>query len=124
MTISLTLKGHVPSKKNAWKRGRSRMYLDGIVSAQINSLIRQASSLWRQDPAIHPDMWVKFYVRDKRPDRDNKLTCLLDCLASAGVIENDNIKRFNGTVTLLPAVVDEDERVEIQMLVRRENDVA
>ena len=43
------------------------------------------------------------------------LTTILDCLREAGVIVNDNIAQFNGTIALLPAVIDEKERVTIEV---------
>ena len=43
------------------------------------------------------------------------LTSILDCLCEAGVIVNDNIAQFNGTVVLLPAVMDKDERAVIRV---------
>ena len=36
--------------------------------------------------------------------------------AKAGVVVNDNIARFNGTVAILPAVIDEKERVVITVM--------
>jgi len=33
----------------------------------------------------------------------------------AGVIVNDNIAQFNGAIALLPAVIDEKERVTIEV---------
>ena len=60
-------------------------------------------------------MSIQFFTRDRRRDRDNLLTTVLDCLRDAGVISNDTIKSFNGTLVLLPAVVDENERVAIEV---------
>lgn len=60
-------------------------------------------------------MSIQFFTRDRRRDRDNLLTTVLDCLREAGVIANDNIKSFNGSVILLPAVIDKVERVKIEV---------
>lgn len=116
MTATLVLLGHTPSKKNLWKRGKSgRMYIDDEVKDQLTTLTLQAQSQWRQPPVRHPDMQITFYVRDKRGDRDNKATAILDLLRDAGVIVNDNIADFNGTLTLKPAIVNKNERTEIEI---------
>jgi hypothetical protein len=47
------------------------------------------------------------------------LTTVLDCLRDADVIVNDNIAQGNGTLVLLPAVVDQDERVTITLTTLR-----
>ena len=110
----LVLHGHCPGKKNLWKRGRGgRTYIDSETKALIDALTLQAQNQWRGEPVTHPDMRVRFYTRDRRRDRDNMLTTILDCLREAGVIVNDNIAQFNGTLSLLPAVIDENERVTI-----------
>ena len=113
---TITLHGHCPSKKNLWKRGKNnRTYIDAAVKSQIDSLTLQASAQWPDPPVKHPEIDVTFYVRDARPDRDNKLTTLFDCLREAGIIANDNIASFNGTVILRPAVIDKRERVIVRM---------
>lgn len=66
-----------------------------------------------------PEYGPRFYVRDRRRDRDNMLTTVLDCLRDADVIVNDNIAQGNGTLVLLPAVVDQDERVTITLTTLR-----
>ena len=84
------------------------MFLDGEVTGQINALTWQAEQQWKKlnlPPLEHPDMDVEFYFADARGDRDNRFTTVLDCLRKAGVIVNDNAKRFNGTLVILPAVV-------------------
>jgi Holliday junction resolvase RusA-like endonuclease len=62
-------------------------------------------------------MSIQFFARDRRRDRDNLLTTVLDCLGEAGVIVNDNIKSFNGPLILLLAVIDKVERVKIGVMV-------
>lgn len=114
--IVLKLIGHTPGKKNLWRTGKGgKRYISADVKAQLDSITIQAASQWRRDPVIHPDMSIEFYVRDRVPDRDNKLTALLDCLREAKVIQNDNIADFNGTVVLLPAVMSKEESVVVRI---------
>jgi Holliday junction resolvase RusA-like endonuclease len=116
MAETLVLYGHCPSKKNLWKRGRGgRTYIDSDVKALIDALTKQARAQWKHEPVTHPDMRVQFFARDRRRDRDNMLTTILDCLRDAGVIVNDNIAQANGTLVLLPAVIDKDERTVIEV---------
>ena len=116
--MTLVLRGHCPSKKNLWRRGRGgRTYIDDKTADLIDALTVQARAQWKHEPVTHPDVRVQFFARDRRRDRDNLLTTVLDCLREAGVIVNDNIKSFNGAVILLPAVVDKDERVVIEVTV-------
>ena len=116
MTATLVLHGHCPSKKNLWKRGKGgRTYIDSETKALIDALTAQAQNQWIGEPVTHPDMRVQFFARDRRRDRDNMLTTLLDCLRDAGVIVNDNIAQANGTLVLLPAMIDKDERTVIEV---------
>lgn len=116
MDRTLILHGHTPSKKNLWKRGKGgRTYIDDEVKAMLDALTTQAKAMWPDPPLKNPEMEITFYVRDQRPDRDNKLTALLDCLREAGVIKNDNIKSCNGTITMRPAVIDARERVVVRI---------
>jgi Holliday junction resolvase RusA-like endonuclease len=113
---TLILHGHLPSKKNLWKRGRGgRTYIDSDVKALIDALTAQAQHQWKDEPVEHPELIVEFYMRDKRRDRDNMLTTVLDCLCAAGVLVNDNVARCNGLLVVYPAVIDKDERVTIEV---------
>jgi Holliday junction resolvase RusA-like endonuclease len=119
VTATLVLKGHCPSKKNLWKRGKGgRTYIDDETAALIDALTAQAQAQWKHEPVTHPNMYVEFHVRDRRRDRDNMLTTILDCLRDADVIVNDNVAQFNGTVVLAPALVDSDERTVISISIR------
>ena len=92
-----------------------RTYIDDETQALIDTLTTQAKAQWKHEPVTYPSMSIQFFTRDRRRDRDNLLTTVLDCLRDAGVIFNDTIKSFNGTLVLLPAVVDENERVAIEV---------
>ena len=118
---TLILNGPVPGKKNGWHpRPGGGVRLDKSMQSQIDSLITQATYTWRlklnRGPLEHPDMRVTFHVRNQRSDRDNKLSTILDVLQKAGVLRNDSIRRFNGVLTLLPAIVDKDERTVIEIV--------
>ena len=117
----LTLKGHIPAKKNLMNPGVNRrtgklmFFADEEVKAQIEALVLQAKQQWQRIPAIDPDVDVELFVTHQGADRDNKLTTILDVLRDAGVIANDNIKQFNGTVVILPALVGKVEGVVIDV---------
>jgi len=112
---TLHLTGHVPSKKDLYRRKKNGgLYLDKEVKAQIASLETQARIQWGpRKPLVHPDVSVTFYVRSRRPDKNNKHGCLMDVLQAAGVIKNDNIKWFNGREIIEPAVVARGEESTI-----------
>ena len=119
--MTLVLRGHCPSKKNLWRRGRGgHTYIDSETQTLIDALTIQAEEQWKREPVKHPGMRVQFFVASRRQDRDNMLTTILDCLKKAGVIEDDNIARFNGVLTLLPAllVFEEDERTVVEVICR------
>lgn len=115
----LVLRGPCPSKKNLYRRSRDgRLFLDTEVKARLDSLTIQARAQWgAQAPVKHPEMKVTFFFGSGRPDRDNRLSAVLDCLQEAGVIPNDNAKQFNGTLTLAPAqfVSAGKEKVEVEI---------
>jgi Holliday junction resolvase RusA-like endonuclease len=106
----------LPKQKNLWKRGKGgRTYIDSETKGLIDALTIQARAQWKHEPVTHPDIGVQFFARDRRRDRDNMLTTILDCLRDAGVIVNDNIAQANGTLILLPAVIDQNERTMIEV---------
>lgn len=114
MLVTLTLMGHMPSKKNTWSRKRNGgMFLPKEVSRAIDSLRIQAQAQWGGRPAVvHPNMTVRFYVKDQRRDRDGMLATLLD-IFQPSILKNDNIANFNGRLQIDPAVIDADERTVI-----------
>ena len=119
--VRLTLKGHIPAKKNLkrpWvnrKTGKLTMIIDRDIKAQIDALTFQAKRQWRRPPAEHPDVDFEFFVINAGADTDNMYTTILDVLQEAGVIVNDNVNRFNGTKVIHPAVVGAHEGVIIDI---------
>lgn len=113
--MTLTLHGPVPSKKNLLRvRRGGGLYRDGSVYAAIEALTTQAGMQWGHRTALeHPKMSVRFFVRSRRSDRDNRLTTILDCLQLAGVIQQDNIAHFNGEVTILPAILSKEKEMTV-----------
>jgi Holliday junction resolvase RusA-like endonuclease len=119
VAATLILRGPCPSKKNLYRRSRDgRLFLNTEVKTRLDSLTIQARSQWNgHEPVKHPEMSVTFYFSSGRPDRDNRLSAILDCLQEAGVIFNDNAKQFNGRLVLQPAVFVSEgkEKVEVQI---------
>lgn len=101
MNIIFTLKGPVPSKKNAWRRGSGNVYLPEQVQADIDALIWQAKAAkLRMDVTPLKGHRIRvsahFTVTREKKDLDNVFTTLLDVLQKAGIIENDKLVRaFN-----------------------------
>lgn len=119
IAVRLCLRGPCPSKKNLYRRSKDgRMFLNTDVKMRLDSLTVQARSQWgSQAPVKHPEMRFTFYFSSGRPDRDNRLSAVLDCLQEAGVIFNDNAAQFNARLILEPAVFVSagKEKVEIEV---------
>jgi hypothetical protein len=81
------------------------MYKDEGLQTELDRLAVQIPAECRDLNLLHPDLDVTFWVLDRRSDRDNMLTTLLDLLKDYGVIRNDSIAQCNGTVILRPAII-------------------
>jgi Holliday junction resolvase RusA-like endonuclease len=117
MTHRLKINGHVPSKKNLWKRRRGGgMYLATKDAAAIEGLLWQVKSQWQNTgPLWKPRISATFFVVDGRSDLDNKWTAVQDVLVAAGVIANDSIACLPGPISLQAATTEGIERVEIEL---------
>ena len=109
--VWIELKGRIPSKKNLLKprsprsRGRRHMY-DEETRAMLTAVETQARIAWGPHRAVpHPRVDVYFETVNASQDRDGIWTTVLDCLKRAGVIHDDSIRHFNGTVVLHPAKI-------------------
>jgi hypothetical protein len=120
--VTITLYGHVPSKKNGWgpRRGGG-IILDLQMAREIEWLMAELTikrSVDKPEKLEHPQLRVTFYVRSRASDRDNKLSTILDILQKAGVLRNDNIAHCNGRLVLEPAVCvgrDGEEKTVIEI---------
>lgn len=96
--IELTLMGPVPSKKNAWKRGRNGVYLPPQAQADIDALVIQGNSVRHglkletiEGKKLHVS--AMFVLMREHEDLDNVFTTLLDVLQKANIIANDKLVR-------------------------------
>jgi hypothetical protein len=102
--------GHVPSKKNAYRRqNNGGMYRRKDVVQDIDSLSAQIPAWTKNLRLEHAHISVRLTVGDGRADRDNKVTTLLDILVRAGVLRNDSIARCNGRIFVHEAVISPEE---------------
>jgi Holliday junction resolvase RusA-like endonuclease len=116
-----TLYGITKSKKNTYTPKRTGgMYKNTELQAELDNLEAQVPGDVRDLRLEHPDVLVEFSSRSKRRDRDGLLTTVLDVLVKCGVFQNDDIAHFNGTVTLLPAKVGQEDAVHLLIFPKQE----
>lgn len=109
----LRLVGHVPSKKNLYRRRRGGgMYKTRETNALLAPLLLQIRAAWKRPPLKSASVHAFFNVLDGRADLDNKFTCLQDLLVSGGVLENDNIARIRH-ISARAVVVTDEEAVDV-----------
>lgn len=94
MPLKLSLPGEVPSKKNAWTRGKhGNVYLPAPMQKTIDDLILvlkgERNRLGMSEP-LSGNLKIKlsFYTK-KTLDLDNVTTTLLDLLQKANIVKND-----------------------------------
>lgn len=124
--IEFVIYGKVPNVKDRYRLGYSggkmRMFKDRQLAALLDSLAVQIPAELRNLHLKHPDLDVTFIVpmdnardRPSRSDRDGMLTTILDILVRMGVIRDDSISVFNGTIILRPAQVGKDYKTIIRI---------
>lgn len=91
----ITIKGNVPSKSNSYKI----IKINGYYSlGKTKRLVDYEKSFYLQLPSKYRKLNIEsefrfdidVYYDSKRPDLDNSLKIVLDCLQKAKVIKNDN----------------------------------
>ena len=114
----ISLHGLCPSKKSEKvptrnKAGKIRMHYQ--AQPEIDRLGEQIPAELRDLGLLHPDVDIFFGVTHGRADRDGKEATILDLLVKYGVIQGDQISKFNGTVTIHPATRGLVDRVLIKL---------
>lgn len=108
--MNIVLRGTVPGKKNrrGIKAGGRGLYTPPEVKAQLASLqLQLQAQLGSLRGLRHPDLKICFHISNPGIDRDNAETALFDLMKKAGMIVDDSIRHFNGTVVSLPAKIVE-----------------
>lgn len=100
--------GEVQATKNEKMPVRRRTGKLGLitkpeVSLAMDRLALQIPGYMRDLRLEHPDLDVYFDVCRDTIDRDNIASSLIDLCWRYGVIVDDDVKHFNGVVTLHPA---------------------
>lgn len=109
----LRLVGHVPSKKNLYRRKRGGgMYKTRETNALLVPLLLQIKAAWKRPPLKRASIHTIFYVQDGRSDLDNKFQAIQDLLVSGGVLENDSIARVRH-ISARAVVVTDEEAVDV-----------
>ena len=96
MKIKQTIIGHVPSKSNSYKLGKTKngtsmMFKSkSLTKYERDFFIQLDSKLKRLNYDDLFELDVNVYFRSMRSDLDNSLKIILDCLECCGVIKNDN----------------------------------
>lgn len=102
MSVTFTLEGDVPSKKNTWRRGaHGNVYIPADVKAAIDAHVWVLKAQRHQlDLASIADSKLRvtahFVTPKEHNDLDNVFTTLLDIMQAAGIIKNDKLVRSFG----------------------------
>ena len=90
----VTIQGQVPSKSNSYRivtiRGHGSLAKTSALKEYEKSFFMQCGKL--RDRMIEGlfELYIDVYYSSMRPDLDNSLKIILDCLQSVKAIKNDN----------------------------------
>lgn len=109
------VRGQVPSKSNLYRvvtiRGRGALAKTKALTAYEASFWRQCA--WRDAGVSRPfRLDVDVFFTSDRPDLDNALKAVLDCLQQCGAIRND---RLCAEIRARKFVDKADPRVEMRL---------
>ena len=111
--LFIELKGSMPSKKNAWKRGsQGNVYIDKDMKKELDyfsyEIIKQKNKAGIKKP-LQGDIRIEatFYVKKAKIDLDNAYTTLQDLLQISRVIKNDSMVAD----IIATRIISEEEKV-------------
>ena len=118
MTYEMTLWGITKSKKNSYTPTRGGMFKNSALKAELDSLEQQVPGDMRDLNLEHPDITFQFHSRSSRRDKDGLMTTVLDVLKRCGVIVDDNISHCDGTLTILPSVIGDEDSAHVTIITK------
>lgn len=120
--MKLVVRGNVKAKKNnktmAINRRTGKMFpmtdkaTTVYIKDAVNQLKEQFTGLKISQYPINVQM-VFYYPTKHRKDIDNSMSTILDCMKTAGIIEDDDVIHVNELYAFFGGYDKEDPRVEI-----------
>lgn len=120
--MKLVVLGNVKAKKNnkmvAYNKGTGKPFIltkkdtDDYIKSAVSQLKEQFEGYKISQYPILVQM-VFFYPTKHRKDIDNSMTTILDCMKTAGVIEDDDVLHVNELYCYFGGYDKENPRVEI-----------
>ncbi len=120
--MKLVVKGNVKAKKNnktmAVNKRTGKMFpmTDPKTTAYIKDAVQQLKDQFAgykiSNYPINVQM-VFYYPTHHRKDIDNSMSTILDCMKTAGVIEDDDVEHVNELYAFFGGYDKENPRVEI-----------
>lgn len=120
--MNLVVKGNVKAKKNNKrvvynkKTGKPFIMTDKTTDDYQKDAVRQLKEQWKGLRIIDYPITVQmvfYYPTKHRKDIDNSMTTLLDCMKTAGIIEDDDVTHINELYAFFGGYDKENPRVEI-----------
>lgn len=115
---TFTLYGITKSKKNAYTPRKGGMFKNKELADELDELEKQVPGDVRDLCLEHPDMIFLFSSRSSRRDRDGLLASVLDVLVRCKVIVDDSIAHCNGFMTIVPAILQDEDSVVVSIYPR------
>lgn len=120
--MKLIVRGNVKAKKNnkrvAYNKKTGKPFImtdratDDYLKDAVNQLKTQFNGCKVSGYPIAVQM-VFYYPTKHRKDIDNSMTTILDCMKTAGVIEDDDVNHVNELYAFFGGYDKENPRVEI-----------